>query len=114
MRRPPRSTLFPYTTLFRSWTAACASSGDSHSRPLLNHFITASGCLVWSCLNVGTSSSRSCARNAVGLPSSMIVQYAKRGGMALVRRLVRLEAFELLDESRPLEIEQPRGLALVA
>src|SRR5205085_8683860 len=22
LRRPPRSTLFPYTTLFRSWTAA--------------------------------------------------------------------------------------------
>src|SRR3712207_8650809 len=22
IRRPPRSTLFPYTTLFRSWTAA--------------------------------------------------------------------------------------------
>src|SRR5690348_5330768 len=30
IRRPPRFTLFPYTTLFRSWTAArrrCASSG---------------------------------------------------------------------------------------
>src|SRR3712207_6911465 len=23
IRRPPRSTLFPYTTLFRSWLAAC-------------------------------------------------------------------------------------------
>src|SRR3989338_8465854 len=23
MRRPPRSTLFPYTTLFRSWRALC-------------------------------------------------------------------------------------------
>src|SRR2546427_9604917 len=26
IRRPPRSTLFPYTTLFRSVTAACAAS----------------------------------------------------------------------------------------
>ena len=29
---------------------------------------------LWSCLNVGISSSRSCARNAVGFPSTMIVQ----------------------------------------
>src|SRR2546423_9697378 len=26
IRRPPRSTLFPYTTLFRSRTLACSSS----------------------------------------------------------------------------------------
>src|SRR2546430_13026676 len=26
IRRPPRSTLFPYTTLFRSWTPCCFSS----------------------------------------------------------------------------------------
>src|SRR5260370_15708547 len=25
IRRPPRSTLFPYTTLFRSWTLALAA-----------------------------------------------------------------------------------------
>src|SRR6266704_3570121 len=25
IRRPPRSTLFPYTTLFRSWAAGCAA-----------------------------------------------------------------------------------------
>src|SRR2546430_9959269 len=29
IRRPPRSTLFPYTTLFRSWTG----SSDSRTRP---------------------------------------------------------------------------------
>src|SRR2546427_8368886 len=29
IRRPPRSTLFPYTTLFRSRTSASASSGTS-------------------------------------------------------------------------------------
>src|SRR5260370_32008348 len=27
IRRPPRSTLFPYTTLFRSWDAAATASG---------------------------------------------------------------------------------------
>src|SRR5260370_7480401 len=26
IRRPPRSTLFPYTTLFRSWVPACAGT----------------------------------------------------------------------------------------
>src|SRR5215204_1294881 len=30
IRRPPRSTLFPYTTLFRSWTA---EAGDVHDPP---------------------------------------------------------------------------------
>src|SRR5689334_24527928 len=28
IRRPPRSTLFPYTTLFRSWPASMWSSYD--------------------------------------------------------------------------------------
>src|SRR3712207_8142371 len=32
IRRPPRSTLFPYTTLFRSSITACASPGSS-TRP---------------------------------------------------------------------------------
>src|SRR6266850_3387239 len=34
IRRPPRSTLFPYTTLFRSggpW--ACSAGGDGRTRP---------------------------------------------------------------------------------
>src|SRR3989442_9341708 len=43
IRRPPRSTLFPYTTLFRSHPAACKlaywhkplfSSGGAHSNDL--------------------------------------------------------------------------------
>src|SRR2546422_4379194 len=32
IRRPPRSTLFPYTTLFRSW--CCAVAGCYIYRPL--------------------------------------------------------------------------------
>src|SRR5471032_3437970 len=32
IRRPPRSTLFPYTTLFRSWCAASATTGTTTSR----------------------------------------------------------------------------------
>src|SRR3712207_7318018 len=36
IRRPPRSTLFPYTTLFRSWPVACpppAGTDRSAARP---------------------------------------------------------------------------------
>src|SRR5829696_1881760 len=29
IRRPPRSTLFPYTTLFRSWSAGCGTTSPS-------------------------------------------------------------------------------------
>src|SRR3712207_7144252 len=32
IRRPPRSTLFPYTTLFRSISLSSAASGSSSSR----------------------------------------------------------------------------------
>src|SRR2546430_11909579 len=32
IRRPPRSTLFPYTTLFRSWAA------DSPAKSVFSHF----------------------------------------------------------------------------
>src|SRR5688572_32027490 len=33
IRRPPRSTLFPYTTLFRSWTSASRRSMSRVARP---------------------------------------------------------------------------------
>src|SRR5438132_5253212 len=36
IRRPPRSTLFPYTTLFRSPQVAGAYLNDSHRRNLGN------------------------------------------------------------------------------
>src|SRR5256885_10030623 len=32
IRRPPRSTLFPYTTLFRSVAVACGRGIDHHAR----------------------------------------------------------------------------------
>src|SRR5256885_12881660 len=32
IRRPPRSTLFPYTTLFRSHAAAAVAGGQDHPR----------------------------------------------------------------------------------
>src|SRR2546427_5860549 len=33
IRRPPRSTLFPYTTLFRSLASACAGARLPDTRP---------------------------------------------------------------------------------
>src|SRR5690348_17882835 len=33
IRRPPRSTLFPYTTLFRSWVIGVGSSGEQFAEP---------------------------------------------------------------------------------
>src|SRR3712207_7545223 len=40
IRRPPRSTLFPYTTLFRSTSARKANAGLSLSRKLGSHPVT--------------------------------------------------------------------------
>src|SRR2546422_8016900 len=37
IRRPPRSTLFPYTTLFRS-SASCGKDGGVDSNALINAF----------------------------------------------------------------------------
>src|SRR2546422_5664595 len=39
IRRPPRSTLFPYTTLFRSWFQTTTSSG---LMGLLNKYVSGS------------------------------------------------------------------------
>ena len=72
--RPPPGSALLTALPPRPAAAASSSSGDCHSRPRANHNITASGCLVCSCLSVGRSSSWVCARKAVGLPSRMIVQ----------------------------------------
>src|SRR5438067_8796983 len=37
IRRPPRSTLFPYTTLFRSRTARRRAGPGDHDRPRREH-----------------------------------------------------------------------------
>src|SRR6266536_3993111 len=48
IRRPPRSTLFPYTTLFRSHRPAharssCRSSDSEHAADLLEHCVQKGG-----------------------------------------------------------------------
>src|SRR5437868_8311140 len=42
LRRPPRSTLFPYTTLFRSYRVAYRNFGD-HESIVLDHTVNATG-----------------------------------------------------------------------
>src|SRR2546429_4264486 len=56
IRRPPRSTLFPYTTLFRSvaertgqtveWTATPSTADDARVRELLQGELTADTAVV--------------------------------------------------------------------
>ena len=58
----------------RCLNAAVASAGEAHSFPRANHRISASGCFWRSRLKVGSISSRSAARNAVGRPPTRIVQ----------------------------------------
>src|SRR3712207_7112104 len=58
IRRPPRSTLFPYTTLFRSSTSRLVGYGvGSPSTPSTNQFISApSSCSAVSDVPAGTFS----------------------------------------------------------
>src|SRR2546427_9332701 len=42
IRRPPRSTLFPYTTLFRSRTLSAVRRGPSNEATLVAQALTAS------------------------------------------------------------------------
>src|SRR2546426_10836805 len=53
IRRPPRSTLFPYTTLFRSLAADQRIASDNHSgmrhdssRRILDSALQTAGCLL--------------------------------------------------------------------
>src|SRR5258708_15913203 len=55
IRRPPRSTLFPYTTLFRSWPMCTTSSSRRASSPRGSEACSCSS-PIWS---VSTSTGRS-------------------------------------------------------
>src|SRR5256885_5107323 len=51
IRRPPRSTLFPYTTLFRSW-----EDGSSFAGPFLFTGVVGTGSLFADIVGVGNTS----------------------------------------------------------
>src|SRR2546425_5971248 len=44
IRRPPRSTLFPYTTLFRSRVFVLEPLGDEHIRTVIERALKTAGC----------------------------------------------------------------------
>src|SRR2546430_2859963 len=46
IRRPPRSTLFPYTTLFRSFDRPLESADDGYKRNLASTYDTVKGALL--------------------------------------------------------------------
>src|SRR2546429_7054025 len=47
IRRPPRSTLFPYTTLFRSCQRYCFLPGSPRARPLARPSFLRESCGWW-------------------------------------------------------------------
>src|SRR2546430_11864039 len=46
IRRPPRSTLFPYTTLFRSRSPSTGRAGSKLKIPTMPHMMRAQACRV--------------------------------------------------------------------
>src|SRR2546425_4630803 len=51
IRRPPRSTLFPYTTLFRSWSATSRGAGVPEPRERHTAIWTGTEMIVWGGVN---------------------------------------------------------------
>src|SRR5688572_31051562 len=49
IRRPPRSTLFPYTTLFRSRNRSCGDQHDRYSEKVLHTFYRTSRASTTNC-----------------------------------------------------------------
>src|SRR5256885_11605072 len=47
IRRPPRSTLFPYTTLFRSWPIKSARAAGETGKDLIGNLRSLSVCSTW-------------------------------------------------------------------
>src|SRR2546430_10099037 len=84
IRRPPRSTLFPYTTLFRSLPAAalCRRYGDAH--------VGAAGLALFFAASLGC-----------GASDSLALLLALRGLQALGGAGALVAAFQLLDGGRP-------------
>src|SRR2546427_8152724 len=82
IRRPPRSTLFPYTTLFRSMKSGAASPSLSDMCPSL---------MRW-CLSSGRGAGLAPGRNA-----DDVIREARRGVEAQHRRGVRDEVGRGVD-----------------
>src|SRR5256885_6498280 len=87
IRRPPRSTLFPYTTLFRSVRDNCASRGSSSGRNSRKRGVLIEGTTTLHSLGVFStvgSTARQCAPSRAGADrkstrlnsSHLVISYA--------------------------------------
>src|SRR5258706_7131799 len=72
IRRPPRSTLFPYTTLFRS----LPSNSTSRSPPLRPAF--AAGLLFWTSLNNRSEEHTSELQSLTNLVCRLLLEKKKK------------------------------------
>src|SRR3712207_8079873 len=79
IRRPPRSTLFPYTTLFRS-SGSCVIYGRSDST------INRGG------VRMGTSEIYSAVESVEEVTDSLVVDIHRQSGEALDRKSTRLNS----------------------
>src|SRR2546427_7105547 len=79
IRRPPRSTLFPYTTLFRSALRSASSSWCSHEH----------GNAAATVLRGGRAARRTSCRLSVQGGRRVDVHHASRGGSARAGHLDR-------------------------
>src|SRR5260370_17636940 len=76
IRRPPRSTLFPYTTLFRSFltvpSAFTVKTGEAHWHTLLRARAIETGCFVFAAAQAGTHESKRSEEHTSELQSHLI------------------------------------------
>src|SRR2546426_4212731 len=63
IRRPPRSTLFPYTTLFRSLLVVCTTVADPSRAPDGQHTLKVIGFHPYELADGGSRSPSGCARS---------------------------------------------------
>src|SRR5256885_12890200 len=81
IRRPPRSTLFPYTTLFRSVSVAVTQSGQGglsfHATDLFTETLDAGGKPIPGVANVRIRLQNDADRKSTRLNSShLVISYA--------------------------------------
>src|SRR5258708_30320445 len=72
IRRPPRSTLFPYTTLFRSYTSGSPPGGNSTSTTGPRTCVTLPTCCALAAISLDILDRKSTRLNS----SHQIISYA--------------------------------------
>ena len=111
IRRPPRSTLFPYTTLFRSVLSLYENQGSSRSPTLYALVRLANALNVSTDYLLGRTDDKSGARNLIS-EDSVISQLLRRDRQVLLRVAEGLHAAsvqkqEAMKSSRTQKIVPP-------